>query len=119
MTPARFRVIVSAVLLVGVVTSAAFVTAGLAGAFAVGWDASLVGAGPATTDSTDFSAVLPGLAAVRPVALAQAGLLILIATPVLRIIASVAAFALEGDRLYTAITFAVLAILLVSLFAIR
>jgi uncharacterized membrane protein len=33
--------------------------------------------------------------------------------------ASVVAFALEGDRLYTTITLAVLAILLVSLFGLR
>jgi len=44
---------------------------------------------------------------------------VLIATPVLRVAASCAAFALEGDRLYAGITLAVLAILLVSLFALR
>jgi uncharacterized membrane protein len=118
-TPTRFRDVVSTVLLVGVVTSAAFIAAGLLGAFVVGWNGSLFGAGPATTDPTDFSAALPGLAALRPIALAQTGLLILIATPVLRIVASVLAFALEGDELYAAITSVVLVILLVSLFAVR
>jgi len=53
------------------------------------------------------------------VAFAQAGLLVLIATPVVRVMASVVAFVLERDRLYAAITIAVLAILLVSLFGLR
>ena len=60
-----------------------------------------------------------GLAALRPVAIAQAGLIVLVATPVVRVATSVAAFALEGDRLYAAITLGVLAILLGSLFLIR
>jgi len=38
---------------------------------------------------------------------------------VLRVAASCAAFALEGDRLYAGITLAVLAILLLSLFGLR
>ena len=45
----------------------------------------------------------------------QLGLLILIATPVVRVGFSVAAFALERDRLYVGITLLVLAVLLFSL----
>jgi len=56
---------------------------------------------------------------VRPVGIAQLGLLVLIATPAERVAASVIAFLLEGDRLYAGITFAVLVILLVSLFGLR
>lgn len=56
---------------------------------------------------------------LRPIALAQAGLLVLLATPVLRVMASVVAFALEGDRLYVAITVGVLAILLLSIFGLN
>jgi len=56
---------------------------------------------------------------LRPIACAQAGLLVLIATPVVRVMASVVGFVLERDRLYAAITIVVLAILLVSLFGLR
>ncbi|HLY18107.1 MAG TPA: DUF1634 domain-containing protein [Bryobacteraceae bacterium] len=45
----------------------------------------------------------------------QLGLLLLIATPVARVAFSVAAFTLQKDRTYVAITLLVLAILLVSL----
>jgi uncharacterized membrane protein len=46
----------------------------------------------------------------------QLGLLLLIATPVTRVIFSVFAFALEGDRMYVSFTLIVLAVLLYSLF---
>jgi uncharacterized membrane protein len=118
-SPVRFRVIVSRVLIGGVLVSAAFITVGFAGALAVGWDGSLNGSSPSGIAATDFSAVPAGLIALRPIAVAQAGLLVLLATPVLRVVASVAGFALEGDRLYTVITLAVLGILLVSLFGVR
>lgn len=119
MTPARFRALVSGVLIVGVVTSAVFITVGFATSLVVGWGGSLRGLPAATLPSSDFSGVATGLRELRPIALAQAGLLVLIATPVIRVMASVVAFALEADRLYTAITLAVLAILLVSLFGLR
>jgi uncharacterized membrane protein len=45
----------------------------------------------------------------------QLGLLLLIATPVARVIFSVAAFAIERDRMYVVFTLLVLAILLYSL----
>jgi uncharacterized membrane protein len=43
------------------------------------------------------------------------GLLLLVATPVARVIFSAIAFALEGDRTYVVITLVVLALLLFSL----
>ena len=46
----------------------------------------------------------------------QLGLLLLIATPIVRVIFSVFAFALEGDRMYVAFTVLVLGVLLYSLF---
>jgi uncharacterized membrane protein len=46
----------------------------------------------------------------------QLGLLFLIATPVARVVFSVLAFAMEGDRMYVAFTLIVLAVLLYSLF---
>lgn len=49
-------------------------------------------------------------------AIIQCGLLLLIATPVSRVIFSMVAFALEGDRLYVVLTLIVFVILLYSLF---
>jgi uncharacterized membrane protein len=50
-----------------------------------------------------------------PAGIIQLGLLVLIATPIARVIFSVFAFAAERDWLYVVITLIVLAILLVSL----
>ena len=49
-------------------------------------------------------------------AVIQLGLLLLIATPIARVISSAVAFAIEGDRMYVAFTLIVLAVLLYSLF---
>jgi uncharacterized membrane protein len=118
-TADRFRVLVSRVLIVGVTTSAILIGLGFALSLFVGWQGSLLGAATATGSPTDFGGLAEALLAVRPVGLVQAGLVVLIATPVVRVMASVAAFALEGDRLYTVITLAVLAVLLTSLFLVR
>jgi uncharacterized membrane protein len=48
-------------------------------------------------------------------AIIEIGLLLLIATPVLRVVFSMVAFALEKDRLYVVLTLIVLVILLLSL----
>ncbi len=56
------------------------------------------------------------LLALRPQAIIALGLLLLIATPVLRVAVSVVTFALERDRKYVIITLIVLAILLFSIF---
>ena len=117
-TPSRFRDLVSGVLIVGVVTSAALMGAAFAAALLVGWDGSLRGLPATGAAPTDFAAIVAGVLELRPIALAQAGLLVLLATPVLRVVASVVAFALERDRLYVAITVGVLAILLLSIFGI-
>ena len=49
-------------------------------------------------------------------AIIQCGLLLLIATPVARVLFSIIAFALEKDRLYVALTLIVFGILIYSLF---
>lgn len=54
---------------------------------------------------------------LRSGGLIQFGLLLLIATPVARVVFSVVAFALERDRLYVVITLVVLTILIYSLFS--
>lgn len=79
----------------------------------------------ATLDSPDIGTiphtlrdVLRGTLALRPLAVIQLGVLLLIATPVMRVAASVLLFLQEGDWVYTAITLAVLLILLWSLFGL-
>jgi uncharacterized membrane protein len=119
MTPERFRTMVSAVLIVGVGVSAAVIGIGFVAALAIGWQGSLVGAAPTAAATTDFSNLPARLASLEPAAIAQFGLLTLLATPVARVAASVVGFSLEGDRLYAAITLAVLLILLTSIFVLR
>lgn len=120
MNPERFRTMVSLVLTVGVAISAALIGAGFLAALAVGWQGSLFGTAPGVTAATtDFSNLPARLASLEPLAISQLGLLVLLATPVTRVAASVVGFALEGDRLYTAITLAVLAVLLASIFLLR
>ena len=104
----------------GVGISAALIGTGFVAALAIGWQGSLIGAAHAIQPSTTDFGGLPGrLAALEPAAIAQLGLLTLLATPVSRVAASVVGFALERDRLYAAITLAVLAILLTSIFFLR
>ena len=63
---------------------------------------------------TSPDAVLAGLVQFKPYAFIALGLLLLIATPVLRVAASVVIFALEHDYAYVFITVIVLLILIVS-----
>ena len=119
MSPERFRYVVSAVLITGVSLSAALIGLGFAGALAWGWQASPLGASLAPAATTDFGSLPARLIALQPLAISQLGLLVLLATPVARVAASVIGFVLEGDRLYAAITLAVLAVLLVSIFLLH
>lgn len=48
-------------------------------------------------------------------AIVQLGLLLLIATPIARVVFAVVGFAIERDRLYVAVSLVVLAVLLISL----
>jgi uncharacterized membrane protein len=119
MNPERFRVMVSTVLLVGVSISAALIALGFGAAFAVGWQGSLLGQGASTAAATDYADLPARLAKLEPLAISQLGLVALLATPVLRVAASVVGFALEKDRLYAAVTLIVLAVLLTSIFVLR
>ncbi len=109
----------SLVLVVGVIISAALIAAGFAASFAVGWTGSLLGQATSAPPTTDFSALLPRLVALQPLAISQLGLLALVLTPFVRVAASLLAFAFERDWLYVAISTAVLVLLLLSLIALR
>ena len=60
--------------------------------------------------------VIQGAFQLRPFAVIELGTLLLIATPVFRVAASVLLFLLEQDYLYTVITLVVLGLLLFSIF---
>lgn len=57
-----------------------------------------------------------GIATGDPGAIIQLGILLLIATPVARVIFALVGFAIERDKLYVVVSITVLAVLLVGLF---
>lgn len=67
-------------------------------------------------DYTSFRGIFHGVAAGNATEIIQLGVLILLATPILRIFFSLIAFALEKDKLYVVITTIVLGIILFSMF---
>jgi uncharacterized membrane protein len=68
-----------------------------------------------TPELTSVAGVLRGAASLDALALMQLGLLILIATPVARVLFAVFAFALEHDWLYVIVSLIVFAVLLATL----
>jgi uncharacterized membrane protein len=69
-------------------------------------------------DLRSASAIVAGALAGHRDAIVQAGVLILIATPVARVVLSLLAFAVRRDRTYVLVTLAVLAVLLWGLVGI-
>jgi uncharacterized membrane protein len=61
------------------------------------------------------AAIVRGALALRPDAIIQLGLVLLIATPVARVAMSLAAFILQRDRVYILVTSIVLGLLIFSL----
>lgn len=64
--------------------------------------------------TASVGSVLKGTAELRGQSIVMLGVLVLIATPVVRVAASVVLFAAERDRMYVAITTLVLLLLIVS-----
>jgi uncharacterized membrane protein len=107
------ELVISNVLRGGVILSAAVV---LLGALMFYWR-YFTDAQPSHPEGTfphSLSALARGLAAGDPQAVIVLGLLLLLATPVLRVAVSIVAFALERDWRYTAITTLVLLILIAT-----
>lgn len=65
---------------------------------------------------TSLTGIIKGLTAGSAKEIIQLGVVILIATPILRIVFSLFSFILEKDRLYIVITLIVLLIILFSMF---
>jgi uncharacterized membrane protein len=113
------------ILRVGVTTSALLIAAGVVLLFftgSTGYDGSLSNLDGLVRYSqsagdrfpTSPGDVLNGLIGLHPYALIALGLLVLIATPVVRVAASVLLFWLERDIAYVCITLLVLLILIIS-----
>ncbi len=122
---AATETIIGWILRIGVTASAILIAAGVLLLFftgSTGYGASLgnlndlVHYGQATGSRfpTTPGEVFAGLAGLRPYALIALGLLVLIATPVVRVAASVLLFWLERDTAYVCITLLVLCILILS-----
>ena len=114
----RIEIIIGALLRTGVLLSAAVVLTGAV--------LYLLRYGHVVPDYKTFhgeperlksiSDVVHGATALDPSAVIQLGLLLLIATPVARVVFSAIAFGIERDSMYVVITLIVLGILLYSLF---
>ena len=68
------------------------------------------------SDLRTIGGILQSAGALRPDALIQLGLLLLIATPIARVALAAIGFYLEGDSTYVVVSLIVLSILLVSIF---
>jgi len=67
------------------------------------------------TDLSKIPGIIRDAVAWRPRGIIQFGVLLLIATPIVRVTFTIIAFALQRDRVYVAVTLIVLAVLLYSL----
>lgn len=65
---------------------------------------------------TTFTGIVDGASALQAKAIVQLGVMVLIATPILRILFSLIGFTLEKDKLYIGITLLVLCVILLSTF---
>ena len=110
----KTELIISGVLRGGVLLSVAVILGGIVDFFVLRYTGHLLH--PTFPDT--LPRVLSGLLAGDAPAIIVAGLLILLATPVMRVAVSILAFAIEEDRTYVIITALVLAILLFSIFGI-
>ncbi|MCQ6958185.1 DUF1634 domain-containing protein [Mucilaginibacter aquariorum] len=61
--------------------------------------------------------IINGILTLRGRAIIQAGIVLLIATPIVRVVFSAVGFIIEKDYLYTGITFIVLLIIVISAFS--
>ena len=113
--PRAVELAVSFVLRMGVVLSAAIICLGLVLLAAKGSLARGTRIDAAIAFPRDLAAVLSGVIALDPASVMLLGLLVLAATPILRVAVSILAFAIERDWRYVAVTGLVLAILIVSM----
>ncbi|MHB8631576.1 MAG: DUF1634 domain-containing protein [Candidatus Limnocylindria bacterium] len=125
--PPRFVGVIAFLLIGGVALSAAILLVGLALFLVTGRTgyhdtvtvAALTAPGARAGLPHSIGGVLRGALELRPFAIIELGALVLIATPVVRVAASILLFAAQRDYLFVAVTVMVLGLLLASLFLIR
>ena len=112
----KLDTVVGITLRTGVIIAAVLVLIG-----GIAWLASHAGARPdhhsfhgAPDALTHIHTIVTGAAGLHPLFLIQFGLVVLIATPVIRVIICAAGFAFERDWLYTVISLIVLGLLMYS-----
>lgn len=122
--PESMHLIISKVLRIGVVLSSAVIVVGTALLVASEGFSSAApylaynpGQVPHGDFPVSFSALVQGILSLSPFAVIELGVLLLLATPVSRVLFSVFLFAAERDRMYVYITLGVLCLLLFSLIA--
>ncbi|MCM3701830.1 DUF1634 domain-containing protein [Paenibacillus macerans] len=103
------EIIVSKMLRIGVIVAAAVIIAGLLLFLLTGNSGY-----PGDTFPTSFGDIAQGLIALKSAAIIQAGLLLLILTPVLRVFVSLFVFLAEKDYRFVLITAVVFVILIIS-----
>jgi uncharacterized membrane protein YfcA/uncharacterized membrane protein len=108
------ELLISGVLRGGVILSAAIILGGIIYFYALRFSGHPV----SLSFPHSLPAVFQDLGHLEPLAIVAFGLLVLLATPVLRVAVSIIAFAVEHDRAYVAITALVLTILLFSIFVV-
>ena len=117
----RLEMLISRLLRVGVIASVALIVTGTVVTFFQHpdyLDSSAVldsAVGPGATFPHELAALRDSIRQMRGEAIVTVGLLVLVATPVLRVAVSVIAFVQQRDRTYALITFAVLCLLFLSL----
>jgi uncharacterized membrane protein len=113
----KLEVVIGHMLRIGVVTAATIVLIG--GVYYLVQNSSATPAYGTFHGTSKHFANLAGMArnirALNSYGIIQLGLLVLIATPILRVMFSVIAFAAERDIVYVTVTLIVLAVLLYSL----
>ncbi|MDA8052455.1 MAG: DUF1634 domain-containing protein [Rhodospirillales bacterium] len=110
----KTELIISGVLRGGVLLSVAVILGGVIYLYVL----KLVGGLHHATYPDSLGALFAGLIRLDPLAIIVLGLMILLATPVIRVAVSIVAFAIEEDRTYVIITTLVLVILLFSIFGV-
>lgn len=108
----KTELVISHVLRAGVLLSAAVILAGV-----LDFYITYSGKAKPVAEATSLGAVWSGLGHAEPSSIVTAGLVLLLATPVVRVAVSIIAFAVEHDIIYVGITVLVLAILLFSFFS--
>lgn len=114
--------VVGNVLRYGVLISAIIIVFGMLELIAASGNSDVLGSIAYNSDrvphgnfDVSLSGLLGGLTGLQPYSLIELGAIVLIATPVSRVLISVFLFAAEGDKLYVVVTAVVLSLLLFSM----